>query len=379
MVEGQGTMWWARLAVAAVKVLQRWALIAGAIVALALPATAASTTWLLDPAASLLSYQSVKKNTIVETNKIRNITGTITPDGTATVVFDLNSVDTGIDLRNVRMRFLFFETFKYPNATLTAKLDPAAFADLATKRRMVSTLKYTLDLHGVKKELEAPVVVTMVTDTMVSVASQSPIAINVADFDLLPNVEKLQQAANVSSIVPTASVSFDFVFVADGSATTAEPATVAEAPAAPAEQPATEASGPVATDASKATYSVEECTNRFDVLSRTGAIYFRTASARIDPASRPALDAVIDVARKCPTLHVEVSGHTDSDGDDAANQALSERRAKAVQADIVAAGIPASQITAVGYGEAKPVAANNTVKNKALNRRIEFAASVAAN
>ncbi|MER9303864.1 hypothetical protein NKJ06_12875 [Mesorhizobium sp. M0293] len=48
----------------------------------------------------------------------------------ALIVFQKNTA-TGVDLRNVRMRFLFFETFKYPTAELTAKLDPAALADLA--------------------------------------------------------------------------------------------------------------------------------------------------------------------------------------------------------------------------------------------------------
>ena len=221
----------------------------------------AAPNWTLDPSASVLTYQSVKKNTIVETNKIRNITGTLSSAGDAKVTFDLNSVDTGVDLRNVRMRFLFFETFKYPTAELTAKVDPAAFADLATKRRVKATLPFRLNLHGVDKDLEASVVVTMISDNMVSVASEAPVAVHVEDFGLLPNVDKLQQAANVTNIVPTASVSFDFVFTADGS----KPAATQTAAASSAEV------GPVATDAAKANFSDEECLNRFAVLSRTGA------------------------------------------------------------------------------------------------------------
>src|ERR1700760_2686071 len=74
----------------------------------------AASPWTLDPASSSLKYQSVKKITVIETNQIRNLSGTIQPDGSASVSIDLNSVETGIDIRNVRMRFLFFETFKYP-------------------------------------------------------------------------------------------------------------------------------------------------------------------------------------------------------------------------------------------------------------------------
>ncbi|UVK38471.1 OmpA family protein [Mesorhizobium sp. AR10] len=332
----------------------------------------AQPNWTLDPANSTLTYQSVKKNTIVETNKIRNLSGTLTSDGAAKVSFDLNSVDTGIDLRNVRMRFLFFETFKYPTAEVTAKVDPAAFADLATKRRMTAHIPFRLSLHGVDKDLEANVVVTMITDSMVSIASDAPVAVHVEDFGLLPNVEKLQQAANVSSIVPTASVSFDFVFNADG-AKVAPPPAVAAATGAAADV------GPVATDAAKTAFSADECMNRFAVLSRTGAIYFRPASARLDEKSRPLLAEVVDVVGKCPKLKVEVSGHTDSDGSPTANRILSERRAEAVAEAILAAGIPSAQITVSGYGEDRPVAPNDTAKDKALNRRIEFSATPLVN
>lgn len=330
------------------------------------PAAAfAQTNWTLDPAASVLTYQSVKKNTVVETNKIRNISGVLAADGAARITFDLNSVDTGVDLRNVRMRFLFFETYKYPTAELTAKVDPAAFADLPAKRRMAAKLPFRLNLHGVDKDFEANVVVTMITDKMVSVASESPIAVQVKDFGLLPNIEKLQQAANVTNIVPTASVSFDFVFTADGGQPTLPVQTVA----------ATTEVGPVATDAAKTAFSEDECLNRFEVLSRTGAIYFRSASTRLDDKSRPLLDAVVDVVGKCPGLKIEVAGHTDSDGSPEANKLLSERRAAAVAEAILAVGVPARQIAAAGYGEDRPFAPNDTAKNKALNRRIEFSAT----
>lgn len=337
--------------------------VAGAMLLFGGIAVAQAQNWTLDPGASKLTYQSVKKNTIVETNSIRNISGTLTADGKAKVVFDLDSVDTGVDLRNVRMRFLFFETFKFPTATVTADIDKAAFADLPNKRRMTAKLPFKLDLHGVVKDYEASVVVTMISDTMVSVASESPISVKVEDFGLLPNVEKLQVAANVSNIVPVASVSFDFVFKADGSA---PPVAVAAAAGAAT------GVGPVATDASKATFSQDECVNRFEVISRTGAIYFRAGSAQLDNASKPLINAVVDVVGKCPGLKIEVSGHTDSDGADDYNQQLSERRAQSVMKAVVRGGVPAEQLTAVGYGEAKPVAPNDTWKNKALNRRIEF-------
>ncbi|MDQ6438119.1 OmpA family protein [Mesorhizobium sp. LHD-90] len=341
--------------------------------------SAADTDWTLDPASSVLTYQSVKKNTVIETNQIRNLEGTLSAQGDAKVVFDLNSVDTGVDLRNVRMRFLFFETYKFPVATVTAKVDPAAFADLPSKRRMTTKIPFVLNLHGVDKEYQAELIVTMITDTSVSIASKSPVAVRVEDFGLLPNVEKLQVAANVTNIVPIASVSFDFIFNNGQAGVSPTPvASVAaegagEGNAVPASTIA--AVGPVKTDESKQAYTDEECVNRFDVLSRTGAIYFRRGSARLDPESRPVLATVLDVVAKCPNLKVEISGHTDADGSVEENRTLSLRRATAVAGYIQDAGVPSARIATAGYGEDRPIAANDSEKNKALNRRIEFSAS----
>ncbi|MDY6982443.1 MAG: OmpA family protein, partial [Pseudomonadota bacterium] len=72
-----------------------------------------------------------------------------------------------------------------------------------------------------------------------------------------------------------------------------------------------------------------------------------------------------------------IEGHTDSDGTEAYNQSLSERRAQAVMNRLVQAhGIPASRLSAVGYGEARPVVENNSSANKARNRRIEAEVTV---
>jgi OmpA-OmpF porin, OOP family len=98
----------------------------------------------------------------------------------------------------------------------------------------------------------------------------------------------------------------------------------------------------------------------------------RYGRASIDPDSAGLLDRLIETALRCPTANIEVAGHTDSDGEDAANQALSEKRAQAVADYLVKAGLPANRFTAVGYGSAQPIASNDTEDGKAQNRRIEF-------
>ncbi len=75
---------------------------------------------------------------------------------------------------------------------------------------------------------------------------------------------------------------------------------------------------------------------------------------------------------RCPSATVEVAGHTDGDGEDAFNQALSEKRAQAVVNYLVKAGLPADRFNAVGFGSTQPIASNGTDEGKAQNRRIEF-------
>jgi OOP family OmpA-OmpF porin len=72
------------------------------------------------------------------------------------------------------------------------------------------------------------------------------------------------------------------------------------------------------------------------------------------------------------TMQIEVGGHTDNRGRDATNQRLSAERAQAVAAYFAAHGADASRIRAVGYGKARPVAANDTDEGRQLNRRVEI-------
>ena len=81
---------------------------------------------------------------------------------------------------------------------------------------------------------------------------------------------------------------------------------------------------------------------------------------------------MVGVVGKCPKLKVEVSGHTDSDGSPTANKTLSERRAKAVAAAIIAAGIPSTQIASAGYGEERPASMGGAETAWSKNRRDEF-------
>jgi OOP family OmpA-OmpF porin len=114
------------------------------------------------------------------------------------------------------------------------------------------------------------------------------------------------------------------------------------------------------------------CQQLFSDLLGKGSIRFESGHAVIDPDSTGLLDRLIETAMRCPAATIEIAGHTDGDGEDAFNQALSEKRAQAVADYLVKAGLPADRFTAVGYGSTQPIASNDTDEGKAQNRRIEF-------
>ena len=114
------------------------------------------------------------------------------------------------------------------------------------------------------------------------------------------------------------------------------------------------------------------CQQLFSGLLAKGKIRFDSGRATIDPDSAGLLDRLIETALRCPSANIEIAGHTDADGEDGFNQALSEKRAQAVTDFLVKAGLPAERFTAMGYGSTQPIATNDTDEGKAQNRRIDF-------
>lgn len=101
-------------------------------------------------------------------------------------------------------------------------------------------------------------------------------------------------------------------------------------------------------------------------------IHFATGKADILPESNPLIDEIVSLLKQQPNLRIGVEGHTDNTGTPAANKTLSAARAKAVASAIVAAGLPARRVDAVGFGQERPIADNRTEDGRAKNRRVEI-------
>ena len=104
----------------------------------------------------------------------------------------------------------------------------------------------------------------------------------------------------------------------------------------------------------------------------THGINFDVNKSTIRPESMGTLNMIVQVMKDNPDIKFEIGGHTDSDGDDASNMALSKQRADAVKNQLVDMGIDGSRLTTKGYGESKPIGDNKTPEGKANNRRVEF-------
>lgn len=101
-------------------------------------------------------------------------------------------------------------------------------------------------------------------------------------------------------------------------------------------------------------------------------VNFATDSAQLNTTDTAILDQAANALREQPNVPYIVAGHTDSVGDAAYNQDLSERRADSVANYLVQSGVSASQLSVVGYGETQPIASNDTAEGRAQNRRVEI-------
>lgn len=177
-------------------------------------------------------------------------------------------------------------------------------------------------------------------------------------------------AAASTTLLPMMGVPGVFARLEDGQSAPAltlpeVPAVVASAPvpAPPAPKVEVAASGPL---------TAEDCQTAMARVLQTRQIRFRLASAELDPSSVPLLDELQGLARRCPQARLQVDGHTDAQGDAAANLRLSQRRAQAVVDALVKRGVAAGRLQARGHGEDRLLDPGSTPEAHERNRRIEF-------
>ena len=176
------------------------------------PTPLTDSAWTLDGDASTLSYVSIKAGEIAETNTFETLGGGVAQDGTTTVTIDLASVSTGVDIRDERMREIFFVVADNPEATITATIDPASFEALGVGESTQTSLEGTLSLKGVEAPVAAQVTVTRSGEDRILAVADAPVIVNAASFELMDELAQLQELAGLPSITPVVPVTFALTF-----------------------------------------------------------------------------------------------------------------------------------------------------------------------
>ncbi|MEC7764150.1 MAG: OmpA family protein [Pseudomonadota bacterium] len=118
--------------------------------------------------------------------------------------------------------------------------------------------------------------------------------------------------------------------------------------------------------------SPEECVAQINEIIAGSKITFAPGSVEIEASAASTIDRIADILRDCADAPMEIGGHTDSQGSEELNKALSQQRANSVLNALLARRILTSNIVAHGYGEEIPIADNGTEAGREANRRIEF-------
>ena len=112
--------------------------------------------------------------------------------------------------------------------------------------------------------------------------------------------------------------------------------------------------------------------DQINIVTQGRKILFDPGSATITLETQPVVDDIAEILKKCPDLRIQIAGYTDSQGGEEMNQELSQQRASSVLDALRARRVPVNAFEAVGFGEADPIATNDTEEGREANRRIEF-------
>ncbi|WP_194945098.1 YceI family protein [Shewanella sp. TC10] len=173
-----------------------------------LSSAAFAADWQIKQGHSKVSFISVKKGDIAEVHDFKKVSGSLTPEGAFNLLINLDSVDTGIEIRDERMQTMLFEVAKYPALTLSSVVNPKLLADLSVGSTLVTQIDGTIELHGKSRQKTFDVLVAKLSDKKMVVSSMSPVIIQASDFDLVEGINKLREVAGLSSISLAVPVSF---------------------------------------------------------------------------------------------------------------------------------------------------------------------------
>lgn len=182
----------------------------------ALAATPAMADWQVDNQHSEVHFVTTKAGkpgvgAVQEIQTFKKISGQVEDDGKIKVDIDLASVDTGIEIRDQRIKDMLFKVADFPQATFIGKVDMAAIKRLPAGAMKDIDLNGNITIRGVTKPLLAKLRVVKLAAHRVLVETRAPFIINAADFGLESGVEALRAVMGLSLISSAVPVNFSVV------------------------------------------------------------------------------------------------------------------------------------------------------------------------
>jgi hypothetical protein len=157
---------------------------------------------------------STKNANVSEVQRFLVLHGKVDPEGLAQVEVELESINSGVPLRDERMRKELFQIDRFSDALITTKIDLRPINDLAPGAQLELRLPLTVDLHGKQHQYQAELLATRLDDRRFQVVTLEPLVINAEDFDLAPGLEALRKMAGLSAISLSVPVSAVLIFTA---------------------------------------------------------------------------------------------------------------------------------------------------------------------
>ena len=172
----------------------------------------AQADYQLDNAASTLNFVSIKKSKIGEVHSFTQFSGRVNEAGLVQLTVNLNSVSTGIAIRDQRMKDVLFETKLFHSAAISSQLNMARVSGLQPGQVLILDSEFSLTLHGQSKLIPVSLRVVGLEKGALLVSSAQPLVLNAADFSLTKGVQELMMLANLPSIASAVPVMFSLVF-----------------------------------------------------------------------------------------------------------------------------------------------------------------------
>ncbi len=166
----------------------------------------------LDNEQSYLQFISVKNSVIAETHRFNSLSGFVTEGERAQVQVGLVSVETGIPIRNERMREHLFKIAQFATANISVPLADHQTNVLKAGQQVTTDIEVTLDLHGKTQTMNSNVSVTRLAEGGLLVQSIAPVIVNAGSFDMTAGVDKLRELAGLTAISQAVPVSFALQF-----------------------------------------------------------------------------------------------------------------------------------------------------------------------